>query len=254
MKKSLLFICFFSILAFATYAQTMHVVMVINTNEAGRSVDRTADYENMKRFWVDAARQAEVKLSMTHLGTNEFYSSNVLKTCNSLQVSSKDIVIFYYSGHGANDRSSTWPILDFKDKTLRMSDVVKTLRAKNPKFLMVMSDCCNSYMNCNRIPPVQSNPASSALYKDLFLNFKGRKQILVSASMPGEHSYSDMTHGSIWGLCFRESFRRATDNSNMRADWHKIFEDGKKMAGQTSQSKQTAQFEIIIQSDASEED
>lgn len=253
MKKIVAITLFFMAWAAGIYAQTMHVVIVINTNEPNRSVDRTADYDNMKRFWTDAAEYTGVKLSMTHLGTSQFYSSNVLNTCNALNVASNDIVIFYYSGHGANDHSSTWPIIALLDKTLRMSEVVKTLRTKNPKFLMVMADCCNGYMDSNRIPPVQANPASAQLYKDLFLNFKGRKQILVSASMPGEYSYSSLKYGAYWGICFREAFRRATDNSNTTADWQKLLEEGKRMGLDVSSNKQTAQFEIIIQADASED-
>lgn len=234
-------------------AQKMHVILVINTEEAGRNTDRSADYEQMRRFWEEAAQYTGVQLSLTHLGNRQFYSGDVLRSCQNINATSKDIVIFYFSGHGANDRSSKWPIMALHDKALRMSDVVRTLREKNPKFLMVMADCCNSHYNSNALPPVQANPQDAKLYKDLFLNFKGKKQILVSASSPGEYSYSHLRHGSYWGICFREAFRRAADNSNRSIGWQQLLESGKTLAGKATSERQTAQFEIIIPADASED-
>lgn len=247
MKNTFLFV--FSFLCFLgnAVAQNMHVILLINTNENGRSVDRTEDYNQMRRFWTETAKFLEIPVNFTHLGPNDFNSGKTLSTCNNLLVGAQDLVIFYYSGHGANDKSSVWPVLGLQDKNLRMSEVVKTLKDKNPKFLMVMADCCNSYMRNGRVPSVQANPQDPKLYKDLFLNFSGKKQILISASEQGQYSLSHPKKGAFFGMSFRECFRRATDNSNPSADWENLLNASKQMTSDATSKSQVPHFDITTQ-------
>lgn len=76
---------------------------------------------------------------------------------SSFYCSSEDIVLFFYFGHGARSPQdkSKFPQMQLKDEKGNFTDathvpieeVKDLLLAKNPRFLLVMGDCCNSEFN-----------------------------------------------------------------------------------------------------------
>lgn len=252
MKKQFIFIILFILFSVNLSARTLHVIMFVNVKEQGREIDRKADYDNMKREFTEIASYLEAKLNLLHYSDANFTAANAESICKNLSCTKDDMIVFYYSGHGANDKTVKWPVMGMKDRLLKMSNVIQLLRAHETKFLMVVADCCNSYFN-GSVPPSQNNPISEDIYKKLFYDFKGKKQVLVSASIPGQVSYSHSKSGAYFGICMREAIHRNTTNAAAKTDWNVILEDAKKLTLSATGSSQIPQFEVVTQADASEE-
>lgn len=229
MKKlalSFLLIC----LSFTVRAQTMHTLIFVNESEPGRQVDRTEDSKNMKAFFTDIAQCLGYRNDLrSHTGV-EFTSTYVDREINSLQVSNNDVVVFYYSGHGANLRNDKWPTLDFLDQGYWSSRILAKMNARcaNAKLVLFITDCCNSYPS-NIIPPTHShNPTDDNNVAKLFTGFKGKKKVIVTAAKPGQSSISDKRYGAIFGISFRKAIVDNISNDVTNPTWDKVLEDARR--------------------------
>lgn len=230
MKKlviSIILVC----AVFSATAQTMHTLIFVNESESGRQVDRTADSRNMKTFFTEIAQCLDYRNDLrSHTGA-EFTSTVVDREINSLQVGSNDVVVFYYSGHGANLRNDKWPTLAFLDNMYWSSRILAKLNAKcgNAKLLLFITDCCNSYID-NNVSPVHSyNPTDDNNVAKLFTGFKGKKKVIVTAAKPGQSSISDKRYGAIFGISFRDAIRENTSNDVSNPTWDKVLSDARRL-------------------------
>lgn len=231
MKKSALTFFFVCVAFLSTTAQTMHTLIFVNESEAGRQVDRTADSRNMKAFFTEIAQCLDYRNDLrSHTGA-EFTSTVVDREINSLQVGNNDVVVFYYSGHGANLRNDKWPTLDFLDNMYWSSRILAKLNAKcgNAKLLLFITDCCNSYID-NNVTPIHSyNPTDDNNVAKLFTGFKGKKKIIVTAAKPGQSSISDKRYGAIFGISFRNAIRENTSNDVSNPTWDEVLSDARRL-------------------------
>ena len=155
---------------------------------------------------------------------------------------------FYYSGHGYNNKQDKWPTFALNDGYLWMTDVVRELKKKNPKLLMVVGECCNSYMDSDNLPSIRNNSLSSSNCKKLFRDFQGRKTILMSSSIQGQLSWSSLTKGSLHGICFRNAFYKFANSANANPSWNSILEETKRLTKIATNQKQKPQFVITFPS------
>lgn len=230
MKK--LALSFFLIcVALTTTAQTMHTLIFVNESEPGRQVDRTADSKNMKTFFTNIAQCLGYSNNLrSHTGV-EFTTAYVDREINSLQVGSSDVVVFYYSGHGANMRNDKWPTLDFLDKGYWSSRILAKLNAKcaNAKLVLFITDCCNSYIDNNITPTYSYNPTDDNNVAKLFTGFKGKKKVIVTAAKPNQFSISDKRYGAIFGISFRNAVKENTSNDAYNPTWEKVLQDARSL-------------------------
>lgn len=227
--KKLAFFFLFICIAFAATAQTMHTLIFVNESEPGRQIDRTADSKNMKKFFTDIAQCLGYSNNLrSHTGV-EFTTTYVDREINSLQVGNNDVVVFYYSGHGANLRNDKWPTLDFLDNGYWSSRILAKLNAKcaKAKLVLFITDCCNSHID-NGITPTHSyNPTDDNNVARLFTGFKGKKKVIVTAAKPGQSSISDTRYGAIFGISFRNAVKENTSNDAYNPTWEKVLQDAK---------------------------
>lgn len=217
--------------AFTATAQTMHTLIFVNESEPGRKVDRTADSKNMKAFFTNIAQYLGYTNNLhSHTGA-EFTTTCVDREINSLQVGSNDVVVFYYSGHGANLRNDKWPTLDFLDNMYWSSRILAKLNTKcgNAKLLLFITDCCNSHIDNNITPIHSNNPIDDNNVAKLFTGFKGKKKVIVTAAKPGQSSISDLRYGAIFGISFRNAVKENTSNDVSNPTWEKVLQDATRL-------------------------
>lgn len=104
MKRLILFfvaICLTTVIS----AQTMHTLIFVNESERGREIDRTQDSKNMQRFFTEIARNLSYRNNMHNHTGAEFTTAYINREIDNLNVGNNDVVVFYYSGHGANLRN-----------------------------------------------------------------------------------------------------------------------------------------------------
>lgn len=71
---------------------------------------------------------------------------HLIRAIDALKIKPRDTIFFYYAGHGTRTpkNASPWPELcAFKKKLFPTRSIIKALKAKKPRFLFVMTDCCN---------------------------------------------------------------------------------------------------------------
>ena len=175
-----------------------------------------------------------------------------------MQVGPQDVVFFYYSGHGARSPGdkTRWPQLAFKDEkqqttvktSISLYKVDQILAAKNPKFRVVLADCCNSIVptlpakSISKDPTRVENPqARIRAYQQLFAQPTGN--ILCSSSLPGQPSKATV-NGGAFTIAYLDMLNQIT-KGNTQAHWNFLLEGTKaytkKIAGHEPQ------FEIKIE-------
>lgn len=229
MKNFIFF--FIAFIASTASSQTMHTLIFVNKSEYGRELDRTADSENMEKFFTNVANCLGYRNNIRSHTGSEFSTQYVDHEINSLQVGGNDVVVFYYSGHGANLRNDKWPTLDFLDNGYWSSRILAKLNTKcaNAKLVLFITDCCNSYMD-NSFTPVHSyNPTDVNNVAKLFTGFKGKKKVIVTAAKPGQSSISDIKYGAIFGISFRQAIIENISNDANNPTWEKVLQDARRL-------------------------
>lgn len=251
-------------------AQTMHTLIFVNTQEkyyGDRTVDRTADYNNMKAFFSDIAAAIGYTNNMrAHKLQQDFNSAMVNREIENLNVKKNDIVVFYYSGHGANSGNDVWPTLTFDAygrDSYWQTEILRKLRIKctdgnlfKPKLLICIADCCNNVHDGNIRGTFDPENNASGI-KKLFTGFPGRLTITMSASMKGQLSVSDLSSGSLFGFSLRRAIKDGTRYGS--PTWESILESAKqetaKLAAQRNNIEtgkpyyQVPQYSIKISGD-----
>lgn len=177
----------------------------------------------------------------------------VTQAMDSWNIHPEDIVIFYYSGHGArrDDKISPWPFLyvegNGQPKVLDTDSVINRLSNQSPKFFAVIIDACNQNVPASKTPDIKG-PGNiiNDNYSRLFLEHRG--YFIASASQPGEYAFSAGENGGKFTGQFLGNLQEQLRSSN--PDWT-IVKGG---AGKTivlseneaGQSSQTPYIESVI--------
>lgn len=245
MKKLVFTILSICISAIAT-AQTMHTLIFVNESEPKREIDRTADSRNMQRFFTDIARNLNYRNNLRSHTGSEFTTTYINREIENLNVNNNDVVVFYYSGHGANFKNDKWPTLDLLDKPYWSSQILAKLNAKcdKAKLVLFITDCCNSYINHNITPTSSFNPVDENNVAKLFTGFKGKKKVIVTAAKPGQASLSDLRLGALFGIAFRQAVKENTSNDVSNPTWDKVLSDARRITLAFSRGQHEPQYSV----------
>lgn len=204
MKRYLISIILLCGLAFAVSAQTFHAIIFANTknNDIGTSVE--VDFQRMSLEFTTMAKSIGYNLKKYYFygAPSNFNRNNLVSCLRNLDCTPKDIVFFFYSGHGgrAINETSDFPemILAVNHSTFNdlysLSDVYKQISKKGPRLAIVMGDLCNSeiegYYKDSSLGGSKSatiiNKGTCDVYRNLFLNVKGG--FIAASSEPNQSS------------------------------------------------------------------
>lgn len=160
----------------------------------------------------------------------------------------KDIVVFYYSGHGFTNPSQprkNFPYIDLldplqkprpdpRDSALNVEDIYTMIKQKGARFNLVISDCCNNRIedvNNTTVPePVKKrgdidiNQWNRANVKTLFMTAKPLSFLTTSASK-GEKANSKNTFGGYFSYYFFTSMTSYFGNDKTSPVWLQVLSD-----------------------------
>jgi hypothetical protein len=184
---------------------------------------------------------------------NDFNKKTVLNKINSfLTPGPKDIVVFYYAGHGFRQPRDgrPGPYIDLRDlvkdkkkkyleNSLSMEDIRDIIRKKGARLNLVLSDCCND--NVTSTNPMAEEPAISGkkgLFhifwntqkcRDLFLNATPAT-ILATAASPYQLAVSNAVFGGYFSNFLINTLETnlSLANKNPKLTWDDAFEQVKK--------------------------
>jgi hypothetical protein len=153
-------------------ADRLHVVLLVAGHDSGIGNADLKDIAAMKRtidtaFANDKKRVAYHDLTGINAKTGKAFTANeILAHLRNLKIGPNDNVLVYHSGHGGiadKNRPEETHILTVDGGQLNRKDIRTNLSAKRPRALMILTDCCSSFMNAPRalFPELeQAAPAS----------------------------------------------------------------------------------------------
>lgn len=264
-RKLLLYACCIILLIpYFTKAQTLHAIVIANTFDESIGSACAGDCGNVFTEIKNIAQVLNYKDNLVVLQDYDFSKQKLEEAITNLQCNTNDVVLFYYTGHGAraeNDNSQ-WPQMSFNQNDendsrnyVPLLRVFNQLKEKNPRLLIVLADCCNNIseqvlpQNVSKGQTTVSDESNLVqVYKSLYNDLSGT--ILVSSSKPGEISIALKDQFSLFTINFFGSMADAL-NGKIEGNWNKLLSACEKRTSNFSNGKQNPQFEInVISKDA----
>lgn len=203
MRRNLLIIMLALVWCLNLNSQTIHWVFFIDTTDYQLGNDNINGKRALDKHFVSKVNAAlglkgYKNKSYCYTGNN-CTASNCDKVINSLSCTSKDIVVFYYIGHGRNaNGGGQWPSMEFtnsKNQYLSLNKVHQTIKAKKPQLVFSVGMCCNKVRpqtgsqsglsTQSRKYKIVSKNFAKKLQK-LFLSNKG--DVIIAAASTGQEA------------------------------------------------------------------
>lgn len=233
--------------------KNVKIFMIVVANVKDESIGASCAYD-MRRTIETFSRLATLMgfgLDTSAKVYGDGYNKqNVDNAIDGLKPGKKDIVVFYYTGHGFRKPNTTgyYPFLDLRAKiearhadnvkslmvnSLYAEDILDRIRKKGARLNLVITDCCNSHYdsaNCKAKAPPATKDMPLDIYREngrkLFLN-PTPQSILFAAASPGEKAISNNALGSFFSYYFKLSIENNMSYFTKNASWEKVFADAK---------------------------
>lgn len=235
-KSVLFFILFFSSYIFTTeHKPTLHVLILCDTSSSNIKKASFVDLSNMRRATSLIAKNLHMKKSIRILKGKKMRTGALLHWLKSLSISQKDIVIFYYSGHGFRLESdkTPWPSFLLPGIKSPMSlisgeKICDILRAHSQRFTLVIFDCCNFEAIEKGIGFTPRNQIFNhhTFFPGLQSLFKAHHgMVTIASASPGEFSIA-ITGGPAKGSIFTSEFLKTLfyKCQKKKPSWKQILE------------------------------
>jgi len=222
----------------------LFLLLVANTNDKKIGKTCEIDLKNTLDTYKELTEFLEIQLVPKVVSGNEFSKVNVDKAINAMRPAPKDIVVFYYTGHGFSEMKDNYrfPYLDLRDKsyqdyggqyTMNMEAIYQKIKMKGARLNLVISDCCNNdpsqSQNITSEDP-ETKVSSIGWDKNkciaLFLNPK-KQSVLATAAQKGELSAGNVSEGGFFTSNFLQSLEKhigkvRTTAAPLETSWRSI--------------------------------
>ena len=234
-------LCAFLLMSFMqTQAQTFHAFIVTEDGAPGSNKDKVL----MQREVANIARLTGMTARTYVFGRHQ---RGLASQIRALRASSSDVILFYYSGHGANSGNG-WPIYENNGDgyRVRQTKIRELLKAKSARLKITLFDCCNG--GRTRVPyrPVaKAKPPLAHVYNLLFKKFSG--EVMACASASNKLAYGDNDSGSYFTLGVMDAFTKISLGRNAWRDLaDKSITSTNQLCVQAGQNRQTPKFYLNV--------
>lgn len=222
----------------------LHLILVANTEDIDVGPSSNVDKNRNLKTFKDLSDFLGIGFNPVTIYGEDFSKQKVDNAIQSLQAGPKDIVIFYYSGHGFNNlqKSSVYPDIALSNKgyednmanSLSIEEIYNRIKKKGARLNLVISDCCNTDANAKtKVSGDLVTKRSSALgwnldnCKALFLDEKPMS-ILMTAATKGEESAGNLVYGGFFTHHFRTAMIDYFGPFHKDVTWDTILSEAKK--------------------------
>lgn len=238
MKKMILILLLSVLTWTAAYGQSIHFICFADTNDDKIGKGVAKDVTLMLDFVMSLAEklgmEENLKPAVVMMG-DDCSPLRLKSVISDFNCDPKDIVIFYYSGHGIRSFSDTseFPQMCLGSNTQKdyipLEYVKDELERKGAaRLCLVIGDCCNNYSNAvlskdNTLTAASwpSHKSNSEGLKKLFLEAKGT--IIASSSKRGQYSWVNSTQGGFFTLGFLEELEEYTSDPGISHNWNELM-------------------------------
>ncbi len=226
-------------------ATQLYLVLVANTRDASIGKTCIVDKVAITDTYQSITEFLGIGFVLKEVSDTAFNKANVQKALDQLKPESKDIVVFYYTGHGYCDTTDSrlFPYLDLRDKkfqrpgpefSLNMEDIYRSIKSKGAHINLVFSDCCNSPIGNApiHIDKVPSTRVSSLGWvknncQALFLA-PSKYSLLMTASSKKEESSGNDNEGGIFTFNLRETLEKYMGPQHTGITWDQVLTEAQK--------------------------
>ncbi len=237
-------------LTFEQRQAQLHLIVVANTKDITIGNTCVVDRDRTVKMYHDLAEFLQIGFDPKVISDNNFSKANVENTVANLNPGPRDIVIFYYSGHGFRDpdNSKQFPRLalinaDYQsivENSVNIEDIYNLIKRKGARFNLVISDCCNNgeddrnEISCD-VPQTRSSAIGWSLEncKALFMSDKPMS-ILTTAAQKGELSSGNLADGGYFTNQFRTNLTSYFKPFYKFPTWNLVLDDARKTTIETA--------------------
>ncbi|MEZ5047261.1 MAG: caspase family protein [Chitinophagaceae bacterium] len=222
----------------------IHLIIVANTKEATIGPSCAMDAIRFENSIKEISHYMDFQMNIRKVVDDRYNKKNLVSEFKLLKPASNDIVIFYYSGHGFRKESDKRrsPYIDLRSKdeedylieSMNMQDVFEIIKKKGARFNLVLSDCCNSFVeakNATGSKPFQQKSIapewSSSNIRSLFLNPR-KTSILATAADSTQRASSNNTFGGFFSYYFKTSLEKQCSKQTAMPNWYQLLDETKK--------------------------
>ncbi len=222
----------------------LHLVIVANTEDETIGNTCMLDKDRTYKTFKDLAEFLGIGFESKVIFGSDYSKENVQVAVSALKPSARDIVVFYYSGHGFRDDkgNSQFPNMALSNKSyedavkssINVEEVYNNIRTKGARFNLVISDCCNNApddretISCD-IPRTRSSTIGWSLEncKALFMT-NTPMSIIMTAAKPGEKSTGNSSYGGFFTNQFRTNLTSYFGPFHQFPTWNAVLAEAQK--------------------------
>lgn len=230
--KRLYFVLVLIMMVLISRAKNVHIIYFGDTDDAniGRAIQ--VDIRLMEKL------VPEIKSVAKSEGYSCFFNKYVDSDCSPVKLRSvienlsckDDIVFFYYGGHGGRSHEDfgKFPRMclgtNDVDQFVRVSDVMRQLKEKNPCLFVMVTDCCNSYYDRGEEAASWALESSSVAKTLQQLLFNQKGYVSITAASPGEYGWCNQ-NGSYLTISFLSFLESYNSKKPSNITWGAICKD-----------------------------
>jgi hypothetical protein len=231
---------------------TMHMLIVADTLEKNIGRSCAFDMRRVMQMFAYIAAYIGCKTNIRIVAGKDYGKRSVVSELKLLKAGSNDIIVFYYTGHGYRRAEDTrrYPYLDLRSKpdddylreTLNMEDIYKQIKLKGARTNLVLSDCCNTYVeatNATGSKPIKKKSIvpelNSQFVRSLFLN---KISVLATAADSTQKASGNPSFGgffsyflktSVENSCSKNVFANKARESGTAPTWYDILNQAQQL-------------------------
>ena len=207
--------------------ERIHILMVIDSDSnLGEGV--VVDKKRMLMMWERTIPEKRYTLKILEGGAAT--KKNILKYYTDLKVGPNEGVVFYYAGHGVNDKDTRKHhiVLTHSD-LLRRDELVQAMKAKRAELVVLLTDCCSTPQKLSAptgkgMDPPEAKGKILPTVGCLFFQTRGLVNITAATDGP---SWGDKDNGGVFtrALCqlLYWDVSRLDENKDGFVDWSEFF-------------------------------
>ena len=241
----------------------LHLLIVADTLDKRIGKSSILDIAKVSETFGSICRFLGIRMEITMVYGKNYGKQGVLAALNKIRTatakSKKDMVVFYYTGHGFQlpEKPSRYPNLKLKNfvvpkpavfKTekdsliwvkkerdaniancLNIEEIAKNIRSMKTRFSLIISDCCNDDIFAANIEGVKpSRTKGSGIQWDeknlrsLFFQ-KIPMSVLVTATRVGQKAASKNDFGGFFTEFFKRSLESHSSKIRANVSWDMVL-------------------------------
>lgn len=186
-------LCLFA-LAQPAYGQRLFVLVAVDLSPAAKwgvyAPNLSMDFLRMQGFFEQNAPRRLMQLETLFMDRDADSSpQRILAELRKFEPSPEDAVVFYFTGHGGFDERGSY--FELAGGKLYREEVRGLISSKRPRLSVLLTDCCNSRSDGNKMmagaPFYEPLRNYTPLFKSLFVDPAGI--VDINSSAPGQSAF-----------------------------------------------------------------